>query len=82
MQYPDTIAHEYAMTEGLLTVQVRAAVAGYVLRRWNVDCSENHSLTGAEYHLALQNRLALEGVDNLMLAPGYAMTLKGQASLE
>ena len=82
LQYPDTIAHEYAMTEGLLTVQVRAAVAGYVLRRWNVDCSENHSLTGAEYHLALQNRLALEGVDNLMLAPGYAMTLKGQASLE
>lgn len=82
LQHPDTIAHEYAMTEGLLTVQVRAAVAGYVLRRWNVDCSENHSLTGAEYHLALQNRLALEGVDNLMLAPGYAMTSKGQSSLE
>ena len=82
LQHPDTIAHEYAMVNGLLTVQVRAAVAGYVLRRWNVDCSENHSLTGAEYHLALQNRLALEGVDNLLLAPGYAMTSKGQSSLE
>ena len=82
LQHPDTMAHEYAMTEDLLTVQVRAAVAGYVLRRWNVDCSENYSLTGAEYHLALQNRLALEGVDNLLLAPGYAITSKGQSSLE
>jgi hypothetical protein len=61
---------------------VRAAVAGYLLRRWNVDCSESNKLIGAEYHLALQNRLALESVDNLMLAPGYAMSSKGQSSLE
>jgi len=54
---------------------VRAAVAGYVLRRWNVDCTEDHNLKGDEYHLWLRNRQALYGVQNLMLAPGYIATL-------
>jgi hypothetical protein len=70
---------DYAMRDGVLKVNVRAAVAGYVLRRWNVDCTEDHSLKGtednnqkgAEYHLWLRNRQALYGVQNLMLAPGY-----------
>ena len=52
-QHPETIEHEYGMVNGSLSIQVRAAVAGYVLRRWNVDCSENHTLTGDEYHLWL-----------------------------
>jgi len=54
-----------------LKVNVRAAVAGYVLRRWNVDCSEDHSMEGPEYHLWLKNRQALYGVENLVIAPGY-----------
>ena len=70
--HPETIEHEYNMQQGQLTIQVRAAVAGYVLRRWNVDCSLDHGLSGPEYHLCLQNRQALAGVDNLMLAPGYS----------
>jgi predicted DNA-binding transcriptional regulator YafY len=69
--YPETIEHEYDMGDGVLQVNVRAAVAGYVLRRWNVDCSEDHSLEGAEYHLWLKNRQALYGVENLVIAPGY-----------
>jgi predicted DNA-binding transcriptional regulator YafY len=44
LKHPETIAHEYGMSNGVLEVQVRAAVVGYVLRRWNVDCSVNHSL--------------------------------------
>ena len=71
LQYPKTIEYEYGMQNGMLKVNVRAAVAGYVLRRWNVDCSENHGLTGAEYHLWLKNRQALYGVENLVIAPGY-----------
>lgn len=55
----------------MLKVNVRAAVAGYVLRRWNVDCSETHELVGAEYHLWLHNRQTLYGVENLVIAPGY-----------
>lgn len=79
LPHPETIEMDYAMQDGVLKVNVRAAVAGYVLRRWNVDCTEDHSLRGtgnnsqkgAEYHLWLRNRQALYGVQNLVLAPGY-----------
>lgn len=71
VQHPDTIEAEYGMENGTLRMRVRAAMAGYLMRRWNVDCTENHSLKGAEYHLWLRNRQALYGVANLVLAPGY-----------
>lgn len=71
VQHPDTIEAEYGMENGQLKVLVRAALAGYLLRRWNVDCTENHSLRGSEFHLWLRNRQALYGVTNLVLAPGY-----------
>jgi hypothetical protein len=71
LKHPKTIETDYAMENGVLNVNVRAAVAGYVLRRWNVDCSEDHSMEGPEYHLWLKNRQALYGVENLVIAPGY-----------
>lgn len=71
LTYPKTIERDYAMQDGVLRVNVRAAVAGYVLRRWNVDCTEDHNLKGAEHHLWLRNSRALYGVQNLVLAPGY-----------
>ncbi|SDD23515.1 WYL domain-containing protein [Aquimonas voraii] len=71
VQHPDTIEAEYGMDRGVLKVRARAALAGYLLRRWNVDCTENHSLKGGEYRLWLRNRQALYGVTNLVLAPGY-----------
>lgn len=71
LKHPKTIETDYAMENGVLKVNVRAAVAGYVLRRWNVDCSAEHSLEGPEYHLWLKNRQALYGVENLIIAPGY-----------
>ena len=71
LKHPKTIETDYAMENGVLNVNVRAAVAGYVLRRWNVDCSEKYSLKGPEYHLWLRNRQALYGVENLIIAPGY-----------
>lgn len=74
LKHPKTIETDYAMKHGVLNVNVRAAVAGYVLRRWNVDCSEDHSLIGSEYHLWLKNRQALYGVENLVIAPGYQAT--------
>lgn len=74
LRYPETIAHEYGLQNGELTLSVRAAVAGYVLRRWNVDCSDNHALIGPEYHLWLKNRQALAEIGNLVLAPGYSAT--------
>jgi predicted DNA-binding transcriptional regulator YafY len=71
VQHPDAIEAEYGMENGVLRMRVRAAMAGYLMRRWNVDCTEDHSLKGAEYHLWLRNRQALYGVTNLVLAPGY-----------
>ena len=71
VQHPDTIEAEYGMQNGVLSVRVRAAMAGYLMRQWNVDCTEDHSLKGAEFHLWLRNRQALYGVTNLVLAPGY-----------
>jgi len=71
LKHPETIAMDYCMKENILQVNVRAAVAGYLLRRWNIDCSEQHSLEGNEYHLWLKNYPALYGVDNLVIAPGY-----------
>lgn len=74
LKHSKTIETDYAMENGVLKVNVRAAVAGYVLRRWNVDCSENHSLEGPENHLWLKNRQALYGVENLVIAPGYSQS--------
>lgn len=71
LTHPQTIEKDYAMQDGVLKVNVRAAVAGYVLRRWNVDCTKDHRLKGAEHHLWLRNSPALYGVQNLVLAPGY-----------
>lgn len=44
VHHPDTIEAEYGMEGGVLKVRARAAMAGYLLRRWNVDCTEDHSL--------------------------------------
>lgn len=71
IEHPQVIELDYDMVDGVCRQNVRAAVAGYVLRRWNVDCSEDHNLKGAEYQLWLRNSAALYGVGNLMLAPGY-----------
>lgn len=71
VQHPDTVEADFGMDKGALRIRVRAALAGYLLRRWNVDCTENHSLKGAEYHLWLRNHLSLVDVTNLSLAPGY-----------
>ena len=71
LPHKQAIELDYAMVDGVCKQNVRAAVAGYVLRRWNVDCTEDHSLKGAEYQLWLRNRGALYGVENLILAPGY-----------
>lgn len=62
---------DYEMKNGTLSVSCRAAVAGYALRRWGVDCSEGHRLDPAEFQLALGNRGALAQTDSAAIAPGY-----------
>ncbi|MNP58185.1 hypothetical protein D3C76_1530790 [compost metagenome] len=62
---------DYAMVDGMLSLNLRAATAGYTLRKWSVDCSPDHSLRGPEFRLWLSNPLGLYGVKNAILAPGY-----------
>lgn len=71
LPHPDAIIMDYAMSEGCLTLKLRAALVGYLLRQWNVDCSPQHNTEGGEFHLALRNQEALHGVANAGLAPGY-----------
>ena len=71
VSFPTAIELDFAMDSGVLEINVRAAMAGYMLRRWNVDCTEDASLSGAEYQLYLRNRQTLYGAANLSIAPGY-----------
>ena len=68
---PEIIKMDYGMTDGSIRMRVRAAVAGYMLLRWSVDCSSDHSLKDEQYRLWLSDPLALYGVENAKLAPGY-----------
>mgnify|MGYP000082513334 FL=1 len=71
VKHPTAIKLDFGMEKGMLEVNVRAAMAGYLLRRWNVDCSEEAVLSGPEYQLYLQNSKTLYGAENLAIAPGY-----------
>lgn len=72
MQF-EVIALDYGMSaeDLVLKVRVRAALAGYFLRQWSVDCSKAHKLDSPEMRLWLRNPLALYGVNSASLAPGY-----------
>ncbi|MES2242556.1 MAG: WYL domain-containing protein [Pseudomonadota bacterium] len=68
---PEITVMDYGMQDGSLRMKLRAATAGYILRKWSVDCSPDHSLRGHEFRLWLKDPLALYGVKNALLAPGY-----------
>ena len=75
--HPSSIARDFGMGAlGALRVTLRAAVAGYVLRQWQVDCSPDARLREREFRLWLADTAQLNGVDNAVLAPGF---VKGEA---
>jgi len=61
---------DYAMEEGKIDIQVRACVAAYVLRQWQVDCSKGSRFSGQGCQLALANLAVLSTIENLSIAPG------------
>lgn len=71
IKHKEAIEMDYGMQDGLLELKLRAAIAGYLLKRWNVDCSKRAQLKDREYHLWLRNSAALYGVESAVLAPGY-----------
>jgi len=75
--HPDKGSHElvkrdYEMDGGVLHLKLRAAMAGYVLRQWHVDCSPDHGIKDIAFRLWLKDPLALYGVGSASLAPGYS----------
>ena len=56
-----------------LLIEERAAMAGYLLRRWNVDCTKQGTLKGAEFQLWFTNRFTLDNVQSLAITPGYQL---------
>jgi predicted DNA-binding transcriptional regulator YafY len=75
---PEIVARDFDMKTGVRKLQVRAAIAGYVLQQWKVDCSPNHSLNPNDYRLCLRDPLVLYGVQNAVLAPGYQVGISTQ----
>lgn len=75
---PEITKMDYGMQGGVLRMKLRAATAGYILRKWSVDCSPDHSLRGPEYRLWLKDHLAIYGVRSAVLAPGYSSSEQQQ----
>ncbi|CAM3543669.1 WYL domain-containing protein [Pseudoalteromonas maricaloris] len=71
IKYKKAIELDYNMLEGVLRLEVREALLGYLMRQWNVDCTKDASLVGDEYHLWLSNINELENVASMTISPGY-----------
>ncbi len=66
----ESIEMDYCMIDGTMTVTLRKAIAGYILRHWNVDSTPDHSLDGKHFQLWLKNRNSIEGIEEIIHAPG------------
>lgn len=69
---PEIVARDFGMKNGVLTIRVRAAVVGYVLQLWNVDCSPDQSMDPLIHRLCLKDLRQIYGVKSAEIAPGYA----------
>lgn len=71
LKHPESIQFQYDMNNGIKSVNIRSAIAGYLLSHWNVDCSKKHTLDPKRFQLYLDNRDVLLGVKSAEIAPGY-----------
>ena len=71
VKHSEAIELDFGMQAGVLRLEVREALLGYLMRQWNVDCSARASLKGSEYHLWLKNVEYLGFMECLTIAPGY-----------
>lgn len=71
VEWCEGIEADYGMQNGVLKMRSRAALVGYLLQRWSVDCSADHSLNAKQHHLWLANPQTLYGVESAVMAPGY-----------
>jgi len=67
----DLVKRDFGMLDGVLHLQIRAAMVGYVLLQLHVDCSSHHTSKDESFRLWLKNPIALYGVESAKFAPGY-----------
>jgi predicted DNA-binding transcriptional regulator YafY len=68
---PEIVEHDFGMRRGELRITVRAAIAGYVLQLWNVDCSPDRRLDPAIHRLCLKDLKSVTGTKSVEIAPGF-----------
>mgnify|MGYP003630385059 CR=1 FL=1 len=72
INHPKAVELDFGIGEnGVLLLEVREALLGYLMRQWNVDCTQGASLSSGEHHLWLSNIDELAGLGCLNIAPGY-----------
>jgi hypothetical protein len=71
--HSEAISLDYDIVGGKLSLNVREALLGYLMRHWNVDCSVDASLVGEQYQLHLANINKLLGINAMVIAPGYEL---------
>lgn len=71
--HPEVIAKDFGMKDGKLEVRLRGAVAGYVMRQWQVDCSPDARMRGHEIRLRLADTDGLKDAGSAALAPGFLL---------
>ncbi|CQR30930.1 conserved hypothetical protein [Thiomonas arsenitoxydans] len=69
---PEIVRRDFGMRRGELHITVRSAVAGYVLQKWNVDCSLDRRLDPMIHRLSLKNIESLKDCKNAAIAPGFS----------
>ncbi|GIU34786.1 WYL domain-containing protein [Shewanella colwelliana] len=70
LKHGEAIALDYQMRDGQLVISSRAALAGYLLRQWSVDCSIGHQIRTGVCQLALDNTDVLAQIEHLAIVPG------------
>ena len=73
LQQTRAVEMDYNMKDGKRILTVRAALASYLLRQWQVDCSEGYRVRGQGCQLALENIDACHDIENMQIAPGYGV---------
>lgn len=69
---PEIVQRDFGMQRGELHVTVRAAVVGYVLQQWNVDCSPDRRLDPMIHRLSLKDIESLKDCKSAAIAPGFS----------
>lgn len=70
IEHKKAIELDYAMENGVLELESREALFGYLAQQWHIDCSKSHSLNHRQFPLALANPQIVDKLANPSLLPG------------